>query len=297
LLLFAIGQAVEGQATRTWVSVNGNDANDCSRANPCRTLSGALAKSTAEGEIDILDSGDFGSVTIDKSISVISPSDVLGGIQTSTGNAITISAGPSDRVVLRGLTIEGLGAGLTGIKVLAAGSVQVENCTINHFTQFGIDFVPSSATATTGQLHVSNTIIRNNLGVSSGGIRIKPGANVSAIGMIENTQLRNNFLNLRVEDNSKVMVKNTTAAVSSAAGFIAVSNVVGVTLNLVDCVAIGNVNAVKADNPNAMVRIANSMLAGNTNGFVTSGGGHIVTFGDVMNADPGTATDPDIPKQ
>jgi hypothetical protein len=293
---FAVNASLlQAQATRTWVSGVGDDANPCSRTAPCKTFAGAISKTAAGGEINVLDPGGFGAVTITKSIT-ISSEGFEAGVLVSGTNAIVISAANTDNIVLRGLDIEGLGTGLVGIKVLAAGSVHVEDCTINHFTQIGIDFVPSSATTTTSQLHVSNTIVRNNLGASSGGIRIKPGANVTAVGMIENTQLRNGQFGLRVEDNSKVTAKTSTAAGNVGSGFIAVSNATGVTLNLVDCAAIGNGFAVKADNANATVRVSNCMIAGNTTGF-SSAGGHIATFGDVMNADSGTATDPDIPKQ
>ena len=297
-ILAANTSILQAQATRTWVSGVGDDANPCSRTAPCKTFAGAISKTATNGEINVLDPGGFGGVTITKAIT-ISSEGFEAGVLVSGTNAIIINAPNTAFVVLRGLDVEGLGTGLAGIKVLAAGSVHIEDCTVNNFTQFGIDFVPSSATITTSQLHISNSIIRNNNGASSGGIRIKPGTNVSAVGMIENTQLRNNFQNLRVEDNSKVTAKNTTAAVSSASGFIAVSAVGGaVTLNLVDCVSTGNVNGIKADNPNATVRVSNCLLAGNTTaGFATSGGGHIVTFGDVMNADAGLATDIDIPKQ
>ncbi len=298
LLLFALGQAAEGQATRTWVSVYGNDANDCSRATPCRTLSGALAKSSDGGEIDILDSGGFGSVTIDKSISVIAPPEVLGGVQASTGNAITISAGPNDTVALRGLTIEGLGTGLAGIKVLAVGALHVENCTINNFTQIGIDFVPTSLTITNAQLHVSNTIVRNNNGASSGGIRVKPGNNVSVIGMIKDTQLRNNQFGLRVEDNSKVTAKNTTTSGNSNSGFVVVSNGAAVNLNLDSCIAAGNGFGIRADGSNASVRFANSIIAGNGIGISSNASGRTVSFtGTNFNADTGTATGPNISPQ
>jgi len=298
LVLLTLAATAQAQATRTWVSGVGDDANPCSRTAPCKTFAGAISKTAPGGEINVLDPGGFGAVTITKSIT-ISSEGFEAGVLVSGTNGIVISAANTDNIVLRGLDIEGLGTGLAGIKVLSAGSVHVEDCTINHFTQWGIDFVPSSATITTSQLHVSNSIIRNNLGASSGGIRIKPGSNVTAIGMIEGTVLRNNFLGLRVEDNSKVTAKNTTAADNTtSAGFIAVSNATAVTLNLASCVSTGNLNGIKADNPNATVRVSDCMLAGNTNaGFATSGGGHIVTFGDVMNADTGIPTDPDIPKQ
>src|SRR6185295_16621048 len=121
-----------------------NDANDCSRGTPCRTLSGALTKTSAAGEIDVLDSGDFGSVTLNKSISLVTPG-VLGGIHVGTGTAITVNAGLNDKIVLRGLTIDGLGTGSTGISFLAGGALYVENCTINNFGGgYGIEFVPTN---------------------------------------------------------------------------------------------------------------------------------------------------------
>jgi len=292
LVLFAVASGAHAQATRTWVSGVGDDANPCSRTAPCKTFAGAISKTATGGEINVLDPGGFGGVTITKSIT-ISSEGFEAGVLVSGTNAIIVNAPNTAVVVLRGLDIEGLGTGLAGIKVLAAGSVHVENCTINAFTQLGIDFVPSSATTSTAQLHVSNSIIRNNNGAASGGIRIKPGSNVSVLGMIENTQLRNNFFGLRVEDNSKVGAKNTTAAANATAGFLAVSNGAAVTLTLDSCYALGNGTfGIKADNPNAFNRFANCTIAGNGTGIGTSGGGHTATFQfSNNNADAGTATD------
>jgi hypothetical protein len=56
------------QATRTWVSGVGDDANPCSRTAPCKTFAGAISKTAAGGEINVLDPGGFGAVTITKSI-------------------------------------------------------------------------------------------------------------------------------------------------------------------------------------------------------------------------------------
>lgn len=291
LVLLTLSAAAQAQATRTWVSGVGDDANPCSRTAPCKTFAGAISKTATNGEINVLDPGGFGGVTITKAIT-ISSEGFEAGVLVSGTNAIVINAPNTANVVLRGLDIEGLGTGLTGIKVLAAGSVHVEGCTINNFTQFGIDFVPTSATAHTAELHVSDTIVRNNQGASSGGIRIKPGTNTSAVAMIEDTQLRNNQFGLRVEDNSKVAAKSTTAAGNTGSGFIAVSNVTAAVLNLDSCVAIGNAFGIKADNPNGTVRFANCTIAGNTTGINAAGGGHTVTFtGSNNNADPGAAVE------
>jgi hypothetical protein len=301
LILLTVSAAAHAQATRTWVSGVGDDANPCSRTAPCKTFAGAISKTAAGGEINVLDPGGFGAVTITKSITISSESFEAGVLVSGT-NGIVISAANTDFVVLRGLDIEGLGTGLSGIKVLSVGSLHVEKCTINHFTQGGIEFVPSSATVSTAQIHVSGSIIRNNSGSGFAGIHVKPGSNVSAIGMIEDTQLRNNSAGLRIEDNSAITAKNTTAADNvTGAGFIAVSASTAATLNLDKCVATGNNFGIKADNSNATVRMANCMIAGNTSGLVNNTGatlGHIVSFtGTNFNADSGTPNGPNITPQ
>jgi hypothetical protein len=293
LLVFAafltLNAAAHAQATRTWVSGVGDDANPCSRTAPCKTFAGAISKTAAGGEINVLDPGGFGAVTITKSITISSESFEAGVLVSGT-NGIVVNAGINDFVVLRGLDIEGLGTGLAGIKFLAGHALFVENCTINRFTQRGIDFEPSSATNTSAQIYISHSIIRNNNGGSSGGVFIKPGANVSAIGLIEDTQLSNNTFGLRAEDNSQIIAKNTMSANNSGSGFIAFSNAMAVSVTLDGCVTTGNFNGVNATNPNATVRIANCTIAGNVNGLTTSGGGQLLSFSTNNNADNGSPT-------
>ena len=106
LLLNPAGRAAApvsgGGATRTWVSGVGDDANPCSRTAPCKTFAGAISKTAAGGEINVLDPGGFGAVTITKAIT-ISAEGVEAGVLTSAANAINVAAGPTDVVVLRGL--------------------------------------------------------------------------------------------------------------------------------------------------------------------------------------------------
>jgi hypothetical protein len=103
------------QATRTWVSGLGDDVNPCSRTSPCKTFAGAISKTAAGGEINVLDPGGFGAVTITKSISIISQFEA--GVSVSGTNGIVVNAGPKDRVLLDGLDIEGLGTGLNGVHI------------------------------------------------------------------------------------------------------------------------------------------------------------------------------------
>src|SRR5438477_11399392 len=118
--LVALLYAVPAQAqTRTWVSGVGDDANPCSRTAPCKTFPGAISKTAAGGEINCLDPGGFGGVTITKAIT-IACEGVTAGVLVSGTNAIIVSAGPSDQVTLRGLDINGAGTGSTASAFLPA---------------------------------------------------------------------------------------------------------------------------------------------------------------------------------
>src|SRR5437660_1760724 len=115
------------QATRTWVSGVGDDANPCSRTAPCKTFAGAISKTAAGGEIDCLDPGGFGQVTITKGMTIDCDAGT-GGILGSAGNAININAG-TGIVVLRSLNING-GTALTGmvangISITSAAQVHI----------------------------------------------------------------------------------------------------------------------------------------------------------------------------
>src|SRR5437588_1096948 len=124
------------QATRTWVSGVGNDANPCSRTAPCKTFAGAISKTASGGEINVLDPGGFGAVTITKPIT-ISSEGFEAGVLTNAGSGIIVSVpNASDVVVLRGLDLEGLSAATNGISITSGGTVQIENCTIDHFLNF-----------------------------------------------------------------------------------------------------------------------------------------------------------------
>src|ERR1044072_7107926 len=107
--------AAFGQATRTWVSGVGDDANPCSRTAPCKTFAGAISKTAAQGEINVVDPGGFGGVTITQSISIISVGFEAGLLVSGTNGIIVNLPAATDRVLLQGLDIEGLGTGLNGV--------------------------------------------------------------------------------------------------------------------------------------------------------------------------------------
>ena len=138
--------AAFGQATRTWVSGVGDDANPCSRTAPCKTFAGAISKTANGGEINCLDPGGFGGVTITKSLT-IKCHYTEGGVLVSGTNAIVINATATDRITLKGLDINGIGTGaqtsLTGVKVLSAGIVHLIDNEIYRF-KAGVVVAPTS---------------------------------------------------------------------------------------------------------------------------------------------------------
>jgi hypothetical protein len=182
LILAALtASPVSAQATRTWVSGVGNDANPCSRTAPCKTFAGAISKTAPAGEINVLDPGGFGAVTITKSITIRSD-HIEAGVLVSGTNGIVISAGPNDRIVLEGLDIEGLGTGLNGVSIIAGKEVYIIRCSIRHFTQNGVNMASSTSG---GHAFINDSLIAFN----AGGVKVAGTAN---IGSITNTYILSN---------------------------------------------------------------------------------------------------------
>src|SRR5205823_14903628 len=101
--LFAFASFAQAQATRTWVSGVGDDANPCSRTAPCKTFAGAISKTADCGEIDALDPGGFGAVTITKSITIDGGGGQVASVLVAGTNGIVVAAAVGDIVTLRNL--------------------------------------------------------------------------------------------------------------------------------------------------------------------------------------------------
>jgi Right handed beta helix region len=161
LIALAIPASASAQATRTWVSGVGDDANPCSRTAPCKTFAGAISKTATRGEINCLDPGGFGGVTITKSLT-IKCHYTEGGVLVSGTNAIVVNAPTDARVTLKGLDINGLGTGLNGIRILQASSVKIVDVEIFGFVRNGVDVSP--ATGTLAKVVVERSHIHDNTG-------------------------------------------------------------------------------------------------------------------------------------
>jgi hypothetical protein len=177
LLLVGLWSGVaQAQASRTWVSGVGDDANPCSRTAPCKTFAGAISKTAAGGEIDALDPAGFGAVTITKAITIDGGGGQVASVLAASTNGFNVNAGPTDVVILRNLRINGFsGAGLNGVQYNSGGALHIENCDIFGFSQNGILVATTQANAT---LFVNDTFLQDN----GNGVEIAPtGGNVRSM--------------------------------------------------------------------------------------------------------------------
>jgi len=124
--LAVASSAANAQASRTWVSGVGDDANPCTRTAPCKTFAGAFSKTAAGGEIDALDPGGFGAVTITKAITIDGGGGQVASVLVAFTNGIVVQ-GPSDVVTLRNLRI--IGFGLNGIRFLSGRAINIQTAT------------------------------------------------------------------------------------------------------------------------------------------------------------------------
>ncbi len=214
--------SAQAQATRTWVSGVGDDANPCSRAAPCKTFAGAISKTAAGGEIDALDPGGFGVVAITKAITIDGGGGQVASILSGASNGIIVNAGAGDIVTLRNIQINGTGVGPNGINYIAGLGLIVEHCNISGFTGDGIRV----GTAAAANLTVHDTYITHN----ANGVHLAPTAGAVAGG----------FRDVRVEANSATGFLLGAASAALIDQSSALLNATGITVNAGALLFLGN---------------------------------------------------------
>jgi hypothetical protein len=277
LSLSCFGGTAFAQATRTWVSGVGDDANPCSRIAPCKTFAGALSKTAASGVISVLDPGGFGPVTITKGVT-IDGGGVDGSIVGAQVNGIIVNAAATDQVTLRNLTIYGMGTGLNGIRVLGStGSVTIDNCVITGFN-LGIDH------QSTGKLQVYDSTISGN---KTFGVHLRTGR-----GVIDNVRFDSNAYDaVRVSNAGRVVVRGSVASGHGIAAFSAIGT--GSVLALEDCSLSSNVWGVNSVTGGAITLSNTTIADSTTQALFADGASTLVSFGNnrlTGNAADGTFT-------
>jgi hypothetical protein len=302
-----VASPLYAQATRTWVSGVGDDVNPCSRTAPCKTFAGAISKTAAGGEINCLDPGGFGAVTITKAMTInclYTEGGALAG-----GNGIVVNAGATDVVFLRGLDIFGVNPPSNGVRIVAGGAVHIEESTIRRFNaanSFGVSFQPSGVT----RLYITNTTIANNGNAATGGgILIQPTGSGSGRVFLRNVRLRgnaNNAINANTVGNTDLV--NGTRVVIADSEISDSTN--GINVNVPAGTSVINMlvqDSMVAENSgsgiaasgsaNGSVRVSNTTITLNGTGVNPTGGAVIQSFGNNLlfnNGSNGTFTPPTL---
>jgi hypothetical protein len=267
------------QATRTWVSGVGDDANPCSRTAPCKTFAGAISKTASPGEIDCLDPGGFGTLTITRSMT-IDCTGTFGSILASGTTGININDGggsPGTAVVLlRGLSINGAGTtpGTYGIHFVSGLSLVVENCAIYGFTSspgLGIAFNPGTAAT----LDVIDTLVgQNGTPASGGGIQVAPSNNTAtAVAMLNNVKLAKNAVGAAaVGQGGAAAIQIINSVISNGSNTALIAIGAGATIRIGRSAIINNAGG--SINGNVLSYLDNQMVGNSPNTAPASAGGY-----------------------
>ena len=262
----------QAQATRTWVSGVGNDANPCSRTAPCKTFAGAISKTATNGEIDTLDPGGFGAVTITKSITIDGGSPGLGGILASLTHGVIVNATATSQVVLKNLTINGVTNGLDGIRYLAGLSLHLHQVSVDGMSGFCVNFKPTNV----GFLFISDSKFTK---CAAGGVMVD-GTTTFQRASIRNTVSDGNLFGYKAFSQALVNIHSSHAAAGGDSGYFA--DGANAKLFAVGSTADLNATGVKATN-SAEVRFLNGAI-GHSSGTptTTATGGTVTTTGTVF---------------
>jgi hypothetical protein len=265
-LFFAFSSFANAQATRTWVSGVGDDANPCSRTAPCKTFAGAISKTADKGEINCLDPAGYGAVTITKNIT-IDCEDTQGAVSAAGTTGVIINAANID-VRLRGIDINGMGNGINCIRILGSGTVKltVDEIVCSGFTQHGISIETSTGSS---KIVVWNSSFRNNTGngintfitgtgsttitvdsslFAFNGIGINLG--LAAVGSVNDSTITNNTTGLQASGATSIMSAKDNQITHNTTGVLAGSS--------------------------ATIRIGGNLITGNNTGL---SGTNIFTWG------------------
>jgi hypothetical protein len=265
----------EATVPRAFVSINGSDLNPCSAVQPCRSFNQALTVVEPGGEIVVQSSGGYSTgFTITQSVTIDAAGFNASVISTSAADLCTINAGPSDRVVLRGISFHGANVGNTAINAAQVGSLYVEHCSIAEFNLDGVEMLNG------GSLFVTGTDARKcQTAVLFGTLGATPANLVAHDSRF--TECLDGLVLSTVASGTSVtgLVSDCTASLCTNGGFWAEShNASNAVLTLNNCRSFRNAVGIFTDatsTGNAIVIIANCVVTRNLIGIDTTLGGAI----------------------
>jgi len=283
MLLAVIGFALpivsalpaQALSDRTWVSGLGTDSGACTRAAPCATFQFAHNQTNPGGEINCVDAGSYGPVTINKSITISCEAGTA-GIAASAGSGININAAVTDVVTLRGLDIDGLGVGSYGILAVQAREVHGEKCPVRTFRSgpFAAALRTSGGSSTTIFLFVVDTVISDN-GV---GIHLESGGGFKVVS-VKNAIITGSEVNGVFLVSSNVFANITESIISGNAGSAVEVFASNSTANIDRTTMANNATALNASASGATIRTIGNNIFNNTTAVSIAAGATVATDG------------------
>ena len=295
ICLSLFSMPANAQATRTWVSGVGDDANPCSRTAPCKTWAGAISKTANGGEIDALDPGGFGAVTITKSITLDGGGGQVASILVSGTNGIVVAGASNDVVILRNLRLNGLlgngsnpgGAGINAILFLSGAALIVEKCEIFGFASNGIDITPNQ----TAKVSISETHIQNSaFNIGTGDIFVAPTSGTTTV-MVNNVYMEGGLNGVQVKTAGgavKLDVRNSVATGYINSGVVLNSTNGAVTGDIFNTQLSGGADGLAATGAGATGRVGTSTITHNTTGVAALSSSTIQSYKNNMIFDNGS---------
>ena len=262
VLLGGFSTGAFAQATRTWVSGVGDDANPCSRTAPCKTFAGAISKTATNGEISVLDPGGFGVVTITKGITINGTGTLAGILSAGSPSAVTVNdATNTGTIILRDISMNGASTGTSGVRYLAGKTVMIDHCWIYGLTTHGVDVNLTNS----GNLKMINGSVIENVGQD--GIHITTTAGI-AVAVVDNASIMN-------------CGQDGVEAVSNVRGELTRSNV-----------SIMGANGVLLSGSNTQFNLDDDLIAHCTTTGLKSAAGDAIRVSDSIIANNNTGLNP-----
>ena len=266
-----------------WVASNGSDANNCSQTSPCASFQGAINKGSVS-QINCLSSGNYGAVTITASIVIDCGTGNIGTVSiTGSGNvAVTINTSSAATIVLRHLSLNGNSSAMAGIGTVAfaSGTLVVEDCTIQGFTNggtsgAGIFFQP---TAGRGLLQVSDSRVFSNFD----GIQVQPANNQIASATLNRVEVTGNSHNgLHLNGAGVVAGTMRDSVVGGNANFGVITGATQVFFTVEESSVVANLVAgIGSNAAGSVVNVGASTIGGNGTGLSPTAGSSLISFGN-----------------
>jgi len=272
-----VASLAQAQAPRTWVSGVGDDANPCSRTAPCKTFAGAISKTAANGEIDCIDPGGFGAVTLTKSVT-IDGGGTFASILASLVNAIVINDSATGSpgtiiVTLRNLSLNGFANGLNGINVISGKSLHVENCEIFGFTQNAINAALGTGPTGGFSLYLDDVDIRDMRGASSIGVNLSAGSTFIA-AVMDHVRIERVPTGVQAGANAVPLIRNSLITLGTTG--VAMNS--GSTGTIENTILTSHTTGLAAGN-GSTTRISQTSILLNSTG-ISAGGGVVQSSGN-----------------